>query len=80
MVADELQAAIDRVVAKRRQLKSGLQDNSEVIKVVSAIPLAAALCGQRITLAVAERGWKLVGLLCPATGGTINSHRISWSG
>lgn len=34
MAADELQAAIERAEAKRRQLKNGLQDSSEVTKVV----------------------------------------------
>jgi hypothetical protein len=50
IAADELQVAIERAEAKRRQLKNGLQDNSEVTKVISAIPRAAALCDQRITL------------------------------
>lgn len=50
MAADEIQAAIERAEAKRRQLRSGLRDGAEVSRVTAAVPRAAEICDERITL------------------------------
>jgi hypothetical protein len=51
MTTDELQAAIKRAVAKHRQLQRGLQ-GKEIGHVLEAVPRAAELCCERITLGV----------------------------
>jgi len=50
MTADELQAAIERVETKRRQLRNGLREGTEVARVIAAVPRAAELCEERIAL------------------------------
>lgn len=50
MAADELQAAIERAEAKRRQLVAGFREGAEVARVLSTIPRAAELCEERIAL------------------------------
>lgn len=50
IAADELQAAIERAETKRRQLQRGFQDRSEVARMLGAIPRAAELCNEQITL------------------------------
>lgn len=50
MTTDELQAAIERAEAKRRQLQRGLQGSGEVDRVLEAVPRAAELCDERIAL------------------------------
>ncbi|MBM0108613.1 recombinase family protein [Steroidobacter sp. S1-65] len=49
MTTDELQAAIERAEAKHRQLQRGLQ-GGDVGRVLEAVPRAAELCDERITL------------------------------
>jgi len=50
MAPDELQAAIDRVEMKRRQLMSGSQERTDVARMLSSVPRAAELCDERIAL------------------------------
>jgi site-specific DNA recombinase len=50
MAPDELQAAIERAEAKRRQLVAGYREGGEIARVLSAIPRAAELCEERIAL------------------------------
>ena len=50
MAPDELQAAIDRVVVKRRQLLAGLHDGADIARILSTVPKAVELYEERIAL------------------------------
>lgn len=50
MAPDELQAAIDRVEVKRRQLLAGLHDGADIARILLTVPKAAELYEERIAL------------------------------
>jgi site-specific DNA recombinase len=55
MAPDKLQAAIDRVEIKRRQLLAGFKEGAEVARILSTVPRAAELCEERIALGLQGR-------------------------